>query len=145
MKKLIFIAFILTGQMFAQIESGLYYSDDIYSSDVDNHTKYNTVKMETSSYIDITNNGIRIYPENKIGVYQSWIDIGVFADYYTYLLNNGSKICVGPEINGLYYFYENEYDIIEYKKLIEFRNIIKISKDNNSAELSRDGDYIMEK
>ena len=58
MKKLIFIAFILTGQMFAQIESGLYYSDDIYSSDVDNHTKYNTVKMETSSYIDITNNGI---------------------------------------------------------------------------------------
>ena len=145
MKKLIFIAFILTGQLFAQIENGLYYSDDIYSSDVENYTKYNTVKMETSSYINITNNGKRIYPENKIGVYQSWIDIGVFADYYTYLLNNGSKICVGPDIKGLYYFYENEYDIIEYKKLIEFRNIIKISKDNNSAELSRDGDYIMEK
>ena len=145
MKKLIFIAFILTGQLFAQIENGLYYSDDIYSSDVENYTKYNTVKMETSSYINITNNGIRIYPENKIGVYQSWMDIGVFADYYTYLLNNGSKICVGPDIKCLYYFYENEYDIIEYKKLIEFRNIIKISKDNNSAELSRDGDYIMEK
>ena len=68
-----------------------------------------------------------------------------FADYYTYLLNNGSKICVGPDIKGLYYFYENEYDIIEYKKLIEFRNIIKISEHDNNTESSRDGDYIMEK
>tara|TARA_R100001463_G_scaffold120115_2_gene176087 strand:- start:214 stop:630 length:417 start_codon:yes stop_codon:yes gene_type:complete len=138
MKKVIFIAFILTGQLFAQIENGLYYSEDIYRSDVDNYKKYNTIEMETASYVNITSNGIRIYPENGIGIYQAWIDIGIFSEHYTYLLNNGSKICVGPEIKGIYYFYENEYDVLEYKKLIEFRNMKKISK-------SETGNYVMER
>lgn len=141
MKKMIFIAFILTGQMFAQIENGLYYSEDIYKSDVDNYQAYNTTKIETSSYLDITNNGIRIYPSNGLGLYHGWKSINFFKDHYTYLLTNGSKVCVGPEINGIYYFYELEYDLLEYKKLIEFRNMIRVfSKDDHAMK----GNYLME-
>ena len=138
MKKVIFIALMLTGQLFAQIENGLYYSEDIYRSDVNDYKTYNTIKIETSSYIDVTSSGIRIYPEDGIGLYYGWMDIGFFVDHYTYLLTNGSKICVGPEIKGIYYFYENEYNLFEYKKLIEFRNMIKVSG-------SKTGNYVMER
>ena len=33
-----------------------------------------------------------------------------------------------PEIKGIYYFYDNEYDPIEYKKVIEFRNLKKVKR-----------------
>ena len=144
MKKMIFIAFILTGQMFAQIENGLYYSEDIYRSDVDNHIAYNTTKMETSQYLDITSDGIRIYPPGGLGFYHAWKSIDFFDTHYTYILTNGTKVCVGPEINGIYYFYEDKYNAFEYKKLIEFRNMIKIPTYDDNAESSKDGNYIME-
>tara|TARA_R100000655_G_scaffold103673_2_gene150276 strand:+ start:956 stop:1375 length:420 start_codon:yes stop_codon:yes gene_type:complete len=139
MKRIFFIAFILTGQLFAQIESGLYYSEDIYKSDVENNKRYNTIKMETSMYLDIDEIGIRMYLPNTVGLYHGWKDIGFFTDYYTYLLTNNTKICVGPEINGIYYFYETEYDHLEYKKLIEFRDVIRVS------DLHRNGNYLMER
>ncbi len=126
MKKMFFIALMLTGQLFAQIESGLYYSEDVYMSDVNNLMSYNTVKVQSGKYLDITNDGIRIFTENTFGVYHAWRHIGIFADYDTYILTNNRKVCYAPEDSIIYYFYEYEYDYFEFKKLIQFRNVTRV-------------------
>tara|TARA_Y100000401_G_scaffold115105_1_gene118209 strand:- start:105 stop:524 length:420 start_codon:yes stop_codon:yes gene_type:complete len=137
MKKIFFIALMLTGQLSAQIESGLYYSEDVYMSDVDDFMPYNTVKIEPTQYLDITNDGIRIFPQNTFGVYHAWKHIGMFAGYDTYILTNNTKVCHVPEESIIYYFYEYEYDHFEFKRLIEFRNVTRISD-------SVSGNYLME-
>lgn len=131
MDRIFFIVVMLTLQLSAQIQNGLYYSKDIYTSDVNNYETYNTEKIDAKQYIKITDNGIRIYSRGGIGVYHAWINIGMFDKHYTYVLSNGSKVCYGPEIKGIYYFYDNEYDPIEYKKVIEFRNLKKVKRSNN--------------
>ena len=141
MRKIFFIAFILTGQLFAQMEEGLYYSDDIYICDVDMEKRTSIKKLDAHQYIDISKDGIRLYDYETIGVYHAWKYIGYFIDHETYLLSNGSKICIGPEIRGIYYFYESEYDYYEYKKLIEFRNLTRVLDEEDHVDY---GDYLME-
>tara|TARA_R110002020_G_scaffold395804_1_gene605840 strand:- start:2515 stop:2871 length:357 start_codon:yes stop_codon:yes gene_type:complete len=118
------------------MELGLYYSNDIYHCDVESSAVFNIEKMDANQYIMVEENGIRLYGSGGLGVYHGWTFIGDFLNYKTYILTNNSKICIAPEINGIYYFYEKVYDFHEYKKLIEFRNLNKVSNR---------GDYIMEK
>ena len=136
-----FIALMLTGQLFAQMEEGLYYSDEVYYCDIENRKRVTETKLNEGSYIEIYKDGVRFYNEGRIGLYHAWKYIGHFIDYETYLLSNNSKVCIGPEINGLYYFYEYNYDYYEYKQLIEFRNIIKVQEEEHVM----DGNYLMNK
>ena len=64
MDRIFFIVAMLTLQLSAQIQNGLYYSNDIYTSDVNNYETYNTEKIDAKQYINITGNGIRIYSPN---------------------------------------------------------------------------------
>ena len=133
MRRIFFIALMLTVQLFAQMDEGLYKANEIYMSDVNNRIRYNVEEIKGTQYIDVTDNGIRIFDPNGLGVYHGWKYIGEFLNYETYLLTNNSKVCIAPEIDGIFYFYEYEYDHLEFKRLIEFRNIKKVSnkKSNN--------------
>ena len=62
--------------------------------------------------------------------------VGNFLDYETYILTDGSKLCLAPEVNGVYYFFENTYDHYEYKKLLIYKNL-------NSYSIET-GNYLME-
>jgi len=137
-----FIALMLTGQLFAQMEEGLYYSNEVYYCDVENRKRITETKMNEGSYIEVYKDGIRFYNEGRIGLYHAWKYIGYFVEHETYLLSNNSKVCIGPEINGIYYFYEYDYDYYEYKQLIEFRNITKISTEEGYV---MDGNYLMDR
>ena len=55
-------------------------------------------------------------------------------------MTNGAKMCVVPEIDGVYYFYEDEYNDLEYKKLIQFRNLTRITK----TKWNRYGNHVMD-
>ncbi len=142
MRNIFFIAFMLTGQLFAQLEEGLYYSDETYYCDVDNKERITELKLINRSYIEVFEDGVRFYNEGRIGLYHSWKYIGYFLDHETYLLSNNSKVCIGPEINGIYHFYEYDYDYYEYKKLIEFRNMKKVFDKKNHV---MGGNYFMER
>ena len=141
MKNMFFIALMLTGQLFAQMEEGLYYSDETYYCDIENKKRITETKLNNRSYVEVSDNGVRFYKRGRIGLYHAWKYIGYFVDYETYLLSNNSKVCIGPEINGLYYFYEYSYDYYEYKQLIEFRNLTKIL---DKGSYVMDGNYLME-
>tara|TARA_R100000008_G_C3574475_1_gene164310 strand:+ start:1299 stop:1703 length:405 start_codon:yes stop_codon:yes gene_type:complete len=132
-----FIALMLTGQLFAQMEEGLYYCTDAYICDVDNYKIVKEEKLDDSYYIDVFDHGVRFYPNSRLGVYYSWLYIGKFNTHETYILTNGGKFCIAPEINGVYYFFEYTYDTNEFKNLIKFQNILKVSDEG--------GNYIMER
>tara|TARA_R100001377_G_scaffold85220_1_gene70866 strand:+ start:1207 stop:1635 length:429 start_codon:yes stop_codon:yes gene_type:complete len=140
MREIFFIALMLTSQLFAQMEEGLYYCTDIYICDVESHKVISEKKMNSDQYIMVEQNGVRMYSTGHLGVYNAWIYIGDFSNYETYVLTNGNKICIAPEINGVYYFYEDEYDNLEYKKLIQFRNLTRITK----TKWNKYGNHVME-
>tara|TARA_R110002020_G_scaffold149882_1_gene326353 strand:+ start:2341 stop:2769 length:429 start_codon:yes stop_codon:yes gene_type:complete len=140
MGKIFFIALILTGQLFAQMEQGLYYCTDIYMCDVENYKILSEKKIKTDQYIMVEQNGVRMYSTGHLGFYNAWIYIGDFSNYETYVLTNGAKMCVVPEIDGVYYFYEDEYNDLEYKKLIQFRNLTRITK----TKWNRYGNHVMD-
>ena len=140
MKNVFFIAVMLTGQIFAQMEIGTYYCNDVYYCDVENQTIINMEKLNLDQYIVVEDNGVRFHGSNRLGLYHAWTFIGDFGGHDTYILSNNSKLCIAPEINGIYYFYEKVYNNDEYKKLIQFNNIEKISymKDNDGGEYLMD-------
>ena len=125
MKKIMLIAIMLGSQLFAQIDNGIYYCNDIYNSLSEDQIVVHTDPVDGYVYIEIDQYGIRIKHNKNIGFYYPWIYIGEFVDYQTYLLDNGDKIVVAPEINGLYHFYDRQDDEKEYKKLTEYRNVQK--------------------
>ena len=125
MKKTMLIAIILGSQMFAQIDSGTYYCNDIYNSLREDQIVIHTDTINGYAYLYIDQYGIRIKNYNNIGYYYPWLYIGYFVDYQTYLLDNGDKIVLAPEINGFYHFYDRQEDEKEYKKLTEYHNVRK--------------------
>jgi hypothetical protein len=136
MKRIFFIALMLSFQLFAQMDEGLYYSNDVYYCDIEDGIVVSEQKLDETHYIEVVENGARFYTENRLGFYHSWIYIGDFVDYETYILTDGSKFCLAPEVNGVYYFFENDYDYHEYKRLIIFQNL---SQDHDHT-----GNYLME-
>lgn len=125
MKKTMLIAIILGSQMFAQIDSGTYYCNDIHNSLCEDQIVIHTDTINGYAYLYIDQYGIRIKNYNNIGYYYPWLYIGYFVDYQTYLLDNGDKIVLAPEINGFYHFYDRQEDEKEYKKLTEYHNVQK--------------------
>ena len=125
MKKIMLMAIMLGSQLFAQIDNGVYYCNDIYNSLSEDQIVVHTDPVDGYVYLEIDQYGIRIKYNKNIGFYYPWIYIGDFVGYQTYLLDNGDKIVVAPEINGLYHFYDRQDDEKEYKKLTEYRNVQK--------------------
>tara|TARA_R100000963_G_C4545586_1_gene40764 strand:- start:137 stop:520 length:384 start_codon:yes stop_codon:yes gene_type:complete len=125
MKKIMLMAIILGSQLFAQINEGTYYCNDIYSSLSEDQIVVYTEPVDGYVYLYIDPYGIRIKNKKSIGFYYPWIYVGTFVDYQTYLLDNGDKIVIAPEINGLYHFYDRQDDEKEYKKLTEYHNVQK--------------------
>ena len=123
MKKTIFLVMILGSQLVAQINEGQYYCDEIYESLSENQEVIYAEKVEGNFSIYVDPYGIRIKKNDNIGYYYPWVYIGYFVDYQTYLLDNGDKIVLAPEINGLYHFYDRQDNEKEYKKIIEYHNV----------------------
>lgn len=125
MKKTILLAIILGSQIFAQINEGEYYCNDVYESLSEDQVVVYTESIDGYFTLYVDPYGIRVRNSNNIGYYYPWVYIGYFVDYKTYLLDNGDKIVLAPEINGLYHFYDRQEDEKEYKKLTEYHNVQK--------------------
>lgn len=123
MKKTIFLVIMLGSQLVAQINEGKYYCKEAFISLSEDNKVVHTKELKGRFTFYIDPYGIRIKKNNNIGFYYPWVYIGVFADYETYLLDNGDKIVVAPEIGGLYHFYNREDNEKEYKKLTEYHNV----------------------
>jgi len=136
MKRIFFIALMLTGQLFAQMDEGLYHSNDVYYCNVVDGIAISEEKIDGDHYIQVSKSGARFYSNNRLGLYHAWMYVGDFLDYETYILTDGSKFCLAPEVNGVYYFFENTYDHYEYKKLLIYKNL-------NSYSIET-GNYLME-
>ena len=125
MKKTVFLVIMLGSQLVAQINEGEYYCKEAYKSLSENNKIVHTKELKGKFIFYVDDYGIRIKRSKNIGYYYPWVYIGVFVDYETYLLDNGDKIVVAPEINGFYHFYDRQESENEYKKLIEYHNVQK--------------------
>jgi len=115
---------MLTIQLFAQMPKGLYYTNEIYKGNVKGEIVDSLEIMSgTEIFLEIDDFGIRMYQPKRIGHYHGWKYVGSFNYYDTYILSNGSMMCIAPEITGMYYFYNDSVNYQEYDRIVEFRNL----------------------
>mgnify|MGYP001284731221 CR=1 FL=1 len=123
MKKLIFIALMLTGQLFAQIEEGTYISYEYHYQQLWQDTIKSDEVFFGNFMFDIDNKGIRFYIKPHIGRYFPWRYIGKFDGHPTYILSNGSKIVVYKKINGIIWYSDSDSDMDWYRVAQEYHNL----------------------
>ena len=123
MKKLIFIALMLTGQLFAQIDEGTYISKEYHYQQLWQDTIKSDEVFFGNFMFDVDNKGVRFYIKPHIGRYFPWRYIGKFDGHPTYILSNGSKIVVYKKINGIIWYSDSDSDMDWHRIAQEYHNL----------------------
>jgi len=138
MKQLFLLALLLSIQLYGQIEKGTYYSEEVIYCDIwegtVEHESYNEGEY---FYIDVNENGIRIYNDELIGQYYPWIYIGIEQEHHSYLLHNRNRAVWSDDFKGIILFYDLDKDSHWYRKSVEYRNVKKINFEEKNKQKSK--------
>lgn len=130
MKRIFFIAFILTGQIFAQqLDYGLYISNKYSNADVINNNLFNE-KILYPYYTQIlVDNGSMTFCFQDEDCYTEYMEYyGMHKGFETYW-GEKFKLIINDNVKGLSLLYDLNEETNSFRKTVEFWNLIKYEEE----------------